>query len=79
MPQLDPTTVALLQAMRKAKESKQQLDRLKYSATLLVDGAIAAVDQDGDGQISIEEAVQAPARVASWLTIWKDLLDRGKL
>lgn len=79
VPQLDPTTVALLQAMRQAKESKQQLDKLKYSATLLVDGAIAAVDQDGDGQISIEEAVQAPARVASWLTLWKDLLDRGKL
>ena len=40
---------------------------------------LSAVDEDGNGQISLEEAVGAPARVASWLGVWRDLWERGKL
>ena len=76
---LDPTAVALLSAMRRAEESMRELDKLKYSVSLAVEGAVAAVDEDGDGKISLDEVVQAPARVAGWLSVWKTLVERGKL
>ena len=36
-------------------------------------------DADGDGKISVEEALLAPRRVAGWLVTWRELFVRGKL
>lgn len=74
------TTVAtLLEAMRRAQSTAAELERVKYGVSLAVEGAIAAVDEDGDGTVSLREAVQAPGRIADWLRVWQDLVKKGRL
>lgn len=73
------TAASVLEAMRRTKQTVAELERLRYSVTLAVEGAVAAVDEDGDGTITLEEAVGAPQRIASWLEVWRELLERGKL
>ena len=68
-----------IEAMRRARTLQEELERAKVGLALAVDGAIAAVDQDGDGQISVEEALQAPSRVVGWLGVWREIVARGKL
>ena len=70
---------ALVAAMQRARTIAAELERLKVGVTTAVDGAIAAVDADGDGKISVEEALLAPRRVAGWLVTWRELFVRGKL
>lgn len=69
----------LLEAMRRAQSTMAELERLQYGVSLAVDGAVAAVDADGDGRVSLQEVVQAPGRIAAWMTVWRDLMVRGKL
>ena len=73
------TPATLIEAMRRARTLQEELERAKVGLALAVDGAIAAVDQDGDGQISVEEALQAPSRVVGWLGVWREIVARGKL
>lgn len=76
----DAATVAsLLEAMNRVQGTVADLDRLQYSINLAVEGAVAAIDEDGDGKITLQEAVQAPRRIADWMGVWRELLERGKL
>ena len=46
--------------------SLQSMQRAVDDAAYVVDSAIAAVDADGDGNISLEEAMNAPSAIADW-------------
>lgn len=70
---------AMLEAIRRAQATIEELERLKYGVSLAMEGAVAAVDADGDGRVSIDEMAQAPGRIAGWMGLWSDLLRRGKL
>ena len=74
-----PTTATLIDALRAVQGVSEKLERLGNVAGVAVDGAISAVDEDGDGKLSIEEVIQAPGRVAAWLGVWKEMLVKGKL
>jgi len=69
----------LLEAMRRAQTVIEEMERLKYGVSLAVEGAVAAVDADGDGKVSFDEAMQAPGRIASWMGVWRELIARGKV
>ena len=69
----------LLEAMSRARMVAGDLEKTAFAVSVAVEGAVAAVDEDGDGQISLEEAIRAPKRIASWLVVWRDLQQRGKL
>ena len=79
VPPTASTVTTLLAAMRRAQTSVEALEKVTYGVSLAVDGAVAAVDADGDGEISLEEAVQAPKRIADWLGVWRDLVVKDKL
>jgi hypothetical protein len=77
--QMAVPAVTLLEAMRRAKSTIDELERLKFGVELAVEGAVAAVDADGDGKLTVEEVVMAPGRIAAWFGVWRDLIARGKL
>ena len=77
--QMAAPAVTLLEAMRRAKSTIDELERLKFGVELAVEGAVAAVDADGDGKLTVEEVVMAPGRIAAWFGVWRDLISRGKL
>ena len=75
----EPPAATLLEAVRRAQNTIDELERLRYGVELAFEGAVAAVDADGDGKVSFEEAVTAPGRIASWMKVWQGLVSRGKL
>ena len=76
---VETTPAALFEAMRRAQELQDELERFRYGVELAMEGAVAAVDEDGDGKVSVREALSAPGRIASWLGVWREMMARGKL
>lgn len=74
-----PSAATMLEAMRRAQSAIDELEQLKFSASLALEGAIASVDADGDGQVSLQEALQAPGRIGAWLGTWRRLMNSGKV
>ena len=63
----------VLEASNRASEALKATEALKDGigaavdeAVAVVDGAIDAIDEDGDGVISVQEALAAPSNVAQW-------------
>ena len=67
------TVAVVLEASNRASEALKATEALKDGigaavdeAVAVVDGAIDAIDEDGDGVISVQEALAAPSNVAQW-------------
>ena len=67
------TVARLLEASRVAQTAVGEVQRVQSSLDAAVQGAFSAVDADGDGRISLEEAVTAAPRVVEWLRVWSRL------
>ena len=73
------TMATLLRAASRAERAAAELERLSSAASLAVEGAVAAIDEDGDGKISVAEMVTSPKRIAEWLGVWSGLAKDGKV